>query len=107
MFITSQGNAQDRDGSARRGRCTEGCWDYPVEDSAALNASFAADEWCPFIATCSPVRRKVLKPPAMEMVTPRPSSRLPQLLCCSFSFLPISSLRSCEKLVKESVAKAS
>ncbi len=32
----------------------------------------------------------------MEMVTPRPSSRLPQLLCCSFSFLPISSLRSCQ-----------
>ena len=43
----------------------------------------------------APVRRKVLNAPETLMVTPRPSSRLPQLLCCSFSFLPISSLRSC------------
>ena len=36
-----------------------------------------------------------MKAPDTEMVTPRPSSMLPQLLCFSFSFFPISSLRSC------------
>lgn len=47
------------------------------------------------VALNSPVRRKVLKAPDTEMSTPSPSSRLPQLLCFSFSFCPIRDLRSC------------
>jgi hypothetical protein len=47
------------------------------------------------VAMNSPVRRKVLKAPDTEMSTPSPSSRLPQLLCFSFSFCPIRDLRSC------------
>jgi hypothetical protein len=52
-----------------------------------------AQRWGP--GKSLPVRRKVLTGPATDMRTPSPRIKEPQLLCFSFSFWPISSLRSC------------